>query len=129
MAACFTDDAHLVGFDGSEVDGRAAIESHLAPIFARHPTPLYVGKIRTIRWLAGETALVHAVAGMVPRGKSELNPALNATQTLLIKRHDERWLIELFQNTPAAYHGRPEAVEALTQELREVLRSAEPGII
>ena len=121
MAACFTDAARMIGFDGSEVTGRANIESHLAPIFAHHPTPTYVAKIREIRFLTGGVALLHAVVGMVPRDKTDLNPALNATQTLVAQRHGDRWLIESFQNTPAAYHGRPEMVEQLTAELREQL--------
>jgi uncharacterized protein (TIGR02246 family) len=121
IAACFSDAARMIGFDGSEITGRANIESHLAPIFAHHPTPTYVSNIREIRFLTGGVAVLHAVVGMVPRGKTDLNPALNATQTLVAHRHGDRWLIESFQNPPAADHGRPEMVEQLTQELRQLL--------
>jgi hypothetical protein len=37
-----------------------------------------------------------------------------------VKRGDDR-RIELFQNTPAQFHGRPELSEALTEELRQLL--------
>jgi hypothetical protein len=59
---------------------------------------------------------------MVPSGASDLDPALNAVQTLVASRRDDQWRIELFQNTPASFHGRPADSERLTRELREVLR-------
>ena len=46
---------------------------------------------------------------------------MNTVQTLLAKRHAQGWRIVLLQNTPARYHGRPEAAKALTAELRELL--------
>ena len=51
MAARFEVDSNLVGFDGSQADSRAAIEDHLRPIFADHPTASYVTKLREIRML------------------------------------------------------------------------------
>jgi len=62
---------------------------------------------------------------MVPPGKSDLNPAVNAVQTLVAARQDSRWRIAVFQNTPAAFHGRPELSERLTEELRQVLQLEE----
>jgi uncharacterized protein (TIGR02246 family) len=117
----FAEDGSLVGFDGSPIDGRGEIEGHLAPIFADHPTAAYVGKVREVRSLATDVALLRAVAGMVPPGASDLKPELNAVQTLVAVRRDGRWQIAMYHNTPAAFHGRPEAVEALTNELRELL--------
>ena len=35
------------------------------------------------------------------------------------ERRDGQWRIVYYQNTPAAYHGRPELVVALTDELRD----------
>ena len=43
------------------------------PIFARHATPAYVGKVREVRALAPKVSLVRAVAGMVPDGRRDLN--------------------------------------------------------
>jgi len=65
--------------------------------------------------------LLRAVAGMVPPGKSDLNPAVNTIHTLVAASEDNRWRVELFQSTPAAFHGRPAAVDALTAELRQEL--------
>ena len=121
MADLFAEAGHLVGFDGSVVNGRAAIAAHLAPIFRDHPTAAYVGKVREVRFLAPGVAVLRAVAGLVPPGAADINPALNAVQSLVAARHDGQWRVELYQNTPAAFHGRPEESAALTAELRQLL--------
>jgi uncharacterized protein (TIGR02246 family) len=124
FAALFADDGNVVGFDGSQLNGRSEIESSLAQIFRDHQTAAYIAKIREVRFLAPAVALLRAVAGMVPPGQSDINPAVNAIQTLVAVRHNDKWRIALFQNTPAAFHGRPEASQRLTEELRQVLREA-----
>ena len=121
MAAMFVENGNVVGFDGSPQNGRAEIESTLEEIFAHHPTAAYVGKIRQLRFLNADIAILRAVAGMVPPGQADLNPAVNAIQTLVVARHAGRWQIELLQNTPAQFHGRPELSRALTEELRQLL--------
>jgi uncharacterized protein (TIGR02246 family) len=67
-------------------------------------------------------AILIAAVGMVPPGGSDINPAVNAIQVLVATKQDGAWRVESFQNTPAAFHGRPELVEQMTQELRAVLR-------
>jgi hypothetical protein len=66
-------------------------------------------------------ALLRGVVGMIPPGQADLHPDLNAIQTLIATYRAGRWEIDLFQNTPAAYHGRPELQAALTDELRILL--------
>ena len=123
FARPFLDDGEIVGFDGSQHAGPAAIATELNRVFADHPTPPYVVKVRGVRPLGPDAALLRAVAGMVPPGGSDLDPALNAVQTLVATRRDGAWRIALFQNTPAQFHGRPELVESLTDELRQVRNS------
>jgi uncharacterized protein (TIGR02246 family) len=124
FAALFADDGISIGFDGSDMTGPAEIEATLGAIFANHPTGSYVGVVRSVRFPALGVAVLHAVAGMVPRGKTELNPAVNAVHGVVAAQHGGRWRISHFQNTPAAYHGRPEKAEALSAELRvEVART------
>ncbi|HZD00504.1 MAG TPA: SgcJ/EcaC family oxidoreductase [Actinomycetes bacterium] len=119
LAALFAEDGNLVGFDGSTVDGRLQIKAHYLEIFADHRTAAYVGKVRGVRRLSADVALLRAVVGMVPPGQSDINPAVNAIQTLVAVKQRGRWRVALFQNTPAAFHGRPELSERLTEELRE----------
>ena len=120
--ALFAGDGNMVGFDGSQVDGRAEIASHLGAIFAEHETPAYVGKVREVRFPAPGIAILRAVSGLIPPGQPDINPALNAVQTLVAARRDGNWQAEMFHNTPAAFHGRPDLAEALTAELRAALR-------
>jgi hypothetical protein len=64
---------------------------------------------------------------MVPPGQHDIHPGVNAVQTIIATRNGGPWRITLFQNTPAAYHGRPELTEQLTAELRAALRQASPA--
>lgn len=121
FAALFEDEGNSIGFDGSPMNGRAEIAATLGQIFADHVTATYVAKIRGIRQLAPDVALLRAVVGMVPPGQSDINPAVNAMQTVVAVKHGEEWRIALLQNTPAQFHGRPELSDALTQELRQLL--------
>jgi uncharacterized protein (TIGR02246 family) len=125
MAALFADDGSQVGFDGSTINGRIEIEAHLAPIFADHPAPPFIWKVREVRSLGESAALLRAIVGMVPPGSLDINPALNAVQTLVAARVDGHWRVVLFQNTPAAFHGRPEEAQAFSAELRALLQTAE----
>jgi uncharacterized protein (TIGR02246 family) len=122
MAARFEEDGNLVGFDGSQADSRAAIEEHLRPIFADHPTAAYVARLREIRMLGRDVGLLRAVAGMIPPNSDDINPALNTIHTLVAVEHAEGWRAALFQSTPAAWHGRPQDSAELTEELRDVNR-------
>jgi uncharacterized protein (TIGR02246 family) len=121
FAALFAEDASVVGFDGSQMNGRAAIADELSRIFANHQTAAYVGKIREVRPLAPGVALLRAVVGMVPPGQADINPAVNAVQSLVAAKHAGAWRVALFQTTPAQFHGRPDLAEQLTSELRQLL--------
>lgn len=117
-ADAFLDDGHAVGFDGSQLDGREAIAASLKEIFGHHQTGQYLGIVRQVQDLAPGVAMLRAVAGMIPYGQQDLKPELNAIQTLVAVKRDDRWRGAMFQNTPAAFHGRPHEVKKLTDELR-----------
>jgi len=121
FAAPFTEGAEVIGFDGSQMMGRTEIAATLRQIFAHHVTAPYVSKVISVRLLRPDVAILRAIVGMAPPGQSELNPALNAHQTLIAAKSDGTWRITLLQNTPAQFHGRPELVQHMTEELRQVL--------
>ncbi|MDW0117713.1 SgcJ/EcaC family oxidoreductase [Sporosarcina thermotolerans] len=121
MANQFSNQGVQIGFDGSIVVGKDEILSHLIPIFENHPTAPFITKVKSIRSLGTDTVILHAIAGMIPPGKSDIEPKVNAHQTLVAVKKDDAWQIELFQNTPAQFHGRPELVEKMTDELRSLL--------
>ena len=118
-ASLFTNDGTLVGFDGSMVDGRDAIREHLSGIFADHDVARYVRVVREVRVIGDDVALLRAVVGMIPPGQTDINPQTNAVQFVVAVRTDEGGRIAHLQNTPAAFHGRPEEAERLTAELRK----------
>jgi uncharacterized protein (TIGR02246 family) len=121
-AALFDDAANVVGFDGSQMNGRSEIESTLAGIFAHHQTAPYLSIVREVRLLTPDVAILRASVGMVPPGQTDINPAVNAIQSLVGVKREGQWRITLFQNTPAQFHGRPELAQQLTEELRQLLR-------
>jgi uncharacterized protein (TIGR02246 family) len=121
MAEPFDEDGEMIGFDGSQAIGRKELVSHLQPIFEKHLTPTYVSKVRSVRLFSPDVAVLRAIAGMVPHGQSDLDPKLNSHHTLVAAKRDGKWQIVLFQNTPAQFHGRPELVEQMTEELRQLL--------
>lgn len=120
MAALMSRDGLMIGFDGSTMVGRDEVRVTLDAIFRDHATQPYVTKICSVRMISFHTGVVHAIVGMIPPGADDLKPELNAVQTAVIASETEHWQIQLFQNTPAQYHGRPEQVEAHTEELRQV---------
>jgi uncharacterized protein (TIGR02246 family) len=121
FAACFGEDGHIVGFDGSVVDSRAAIAEHLREVFGHHQTASYVAKVREVGQVGDDAALLRAAVGMVPPGGKDLNPAVNSIQSLVARREGDTWRAVMLHTTPAAFHGRPDLAEALTNELRALL--------
>lgn len=118
FAEPFAEHGTVVGFDGSEMAGRGAIAAELGRVFASHATGSYVGIIRSVRPIGDDAFLLRAVSGVVPAGAEDVDPGLNAVQSLVASWHEGRWEIDLYHNTPAAWHGRPEDQAALTEELR-----------
>lgn len=117
ISAVLTDDGDVVGFDGSAAHGRLQIAADMRRLFADHQTPAYVGVVRSVRTIATDVAVVHAVAGMVDVGSDRLDPALHAVHTAVVVKDGRRWKISLLTATPARYHGRPAAVAELSAEL------------
>jgi len=126
--ALFASDGNVVGFDGSQIDGSAAVADEIGRIFRDHQTARYLGKVREVRMIAPGVALLRAVVSMVPPGENSINPAVNAIQSLVVVRDAGAWRAALFHNTPAQFHGRPELAEQLTEELRAELAGSDQGI-
>lgn len=122
MADLFADKGEIIGYDGSQEIGREEIFLHINPIFENHPTARFVGNVKSVRLIGSNTAMLRAIAGMVPPGQSDINPKVNTHHTLIAEKYEGNWRIQLFQNTPAQFHGRPELVDQMTEELSQLLR-------
>jgi uncharacterized protein (TIGR02246 family) len=97
FAAPCAADAEVIGFDGSQMHRREEIMAALRQTCADHVTAAYVSKVRSVHLLSPDVAILRAIVGMVPPGQSDLNPAVNAHQTLIATRHEGEWQIALFQ--------------------------------
>ncbi len=123
MAELMALDGNMVGFDGSQMNGRTQIMETVGEIFAHHETAPFITKIREVRFLTPDTAMVRAVAGMVHPGESDIDPTVNAVQSLIAVQTNGEWRVALFQNTPAALHGQEELSDQLSTELRAAYRT------
>ena len=119
FANLFAKDGNAIGFDGSQMNGRQEIDQQISQVFKHHKVSSYIGIVREVRLLSPTVFVLRAVAGMIAPGQSNINPAVNAIQTLVIQKEKEDFCIAVFQNTPAAFHERPELKEQLTKELQE----------
>ncbi|MEJ1237356.1 SgcJ/EcaC family oxidoreductase [Chryseolinea sp. T2] len=120
FSECFADDSICIGFDGSEMAGKATILKQLSQIFNDHKTATYVTIVRDVKMLTDDVFLLHAQVGMIQPGKSTIEPSMNAIQLMVAADHQGVAKISSFQNTPAQYHGRPEMQKQLTEELQKV---------
>ena len=107
FASAFADDGDLVGFDGTHLRGRAEIAAFHAPLFDNwlKGTRL-VGQVMSVRFLAPDVALVHAVGGTIMRGQSEASRERDSVQTLVAVRRGGAWRLAAFQNTRLRPMGR-----------------------
>ena len=100
FAAVFTEDGDLVAFDGTHFEGREEIAPFHQELFDKwlKGTRL-VGRVKDVKFLSPDVALMHAVGSTVMRGKSEPSPERDSIQTLVAVRHDGQWRLAAFQNT------------------------------
>jgi uncharacterized protein (TIGR02246 family) len=122
FALLFASDGNVVGFDGSQVNGQLEVGAHLTEIFSHHQTPRYVWIIRDVRLIANDVTLLRANTGLVPNGKDDIEPALNAVQSMVAVKKGGAWKVALFQNTPATLDQRPDLAKQLTEQLRARLK-------
>jgi uncharacterized protein (TIGR02246 family) len=119
FAGLFAIDGNAIGFDGSQMNGKDGVEKELSAVFTHHKTAAYISIIRELRSPAPGIFILRAVAGMIPPGAKKIKPEVNVIQTLVAQKEKEGFRIALFQNTPAAFHGRPELSKQLTDELQQ----------
>ena len=110
-----------------DVDSPSKTGNQTLPPSIVFQTPRYVSIVREVRLVSGDVTLLRADTGLVPAGKDDIDPALNAVQSMVAVQKGAAWKIALFHNTPAAYHMRPELGKQLTEELRAKLKQKPRG--
>jgi uncharacterized protein (TIGR02246 family) len=120
FASPFAEDSDLVGFDGTHLKGRQRIASfHQQLLDTYVKGSRLVGKIRNVRFLTPDVAIMHVVGGTIMKGQTDIEPERNSVHTLVFKKgDDEKWCVAAFQNTRAQFIGRPDMSNDLTEELR-----------
>ena len=122
FASLFEEDGDLVGFDGTHFKGRqeiALFHQRLFDMFLKGSR--LVGKVRNLRFLTSDVAVMHAIGGTVMAGQTHLEPERNSAQTLVAIKRNGKWSLAAFQNTRATYLGRPDESQKLTEELQALL--------
>jgi hypothetical protein len=73
-----------------------------------------------VRFLTPDVAIMHSVGGTILAGQSDIESERNSVHTIVAKKDDvsSQWRIVAFQNTRAQYIGRPDMVQALTEDLQ-----------
>jgi uncharacterized protein (TIGR02246 family) len=122
FACPFEENGDLVGFDGTYIKGRQEIaffHQHLFDMFLKGSR--LVGKVRSVRFLTSDIAVMHAIGGTVMAGQTDLDSERNSVQTLVAVKRNGKWSLAAFQNTRATYIGRPDESQKLTEELQALL--------
>jgi uncharacterized protein (TIGR02246 family) len=96
----FTSDCDYVTFDGTELHGLAENKS-LHDTFARGALrgSVLTGKVRRVRFITPEVAVVHSTGNLQLRFHRHPKPSRDSVQTTVMRRTAEGWRIEAFQNT------------------------------
>src|SRR5918997_954362 len=121
FASAFTGDGDLVAFDGTHFEGRGEIAPFHQELFDKWlKGSRLVGKVKNVRFLSPDVALMHAVGSTVMRGKSEPSPERDSIQTLVAIRQDGQWRLAAFQNTRVRPMG-PNPIAFLLWALTDLL--------
>ena len=138
LAEVFTEDGHLVGFDGTHLKGRKEIGPFHQRLFDKWlKGSRLVGQVSDVRFLGPDVAVMHAVGGTVLRGKRRAAPERDSIQTLVASRQPGGdWRLTAFQNTRLRVMGagaRPFLLWTLSDWLWRVLRASKqrayPGVL
>src|SRR5687767_12156695 len=101
LAELFILDGEVVRVDGTQYTGRGAIHEQLKTILANPQTPTYIAKIQGTTTVTTDVAIVRALVGMVPAGKTEPDPSLHAIQRMTAVFRGGDWRIALLHTTRA----------------------------
>jgi uncharacterized protein (TIGR02246 family) len=78
FCSAFAEDGDLVGFDGTHLKGRQQIASfHQQLLDTYVKGSRLVGKIRNVRFLAPDVAIMHVVGGTIMKGQHDIEPERN----------------------------------------------------
>jgi len=98
FAAPFAEDSDLVGFDGTHLNGRQNIISFHQQLFDNYVKgSCLVGKVRNVRFLTHDVAIMHIVGGTIMADQTDIEPERNSVQTLVATKDSKgKWRLAAF---------------------------------
>jgi uncharacterized protein (TIGR02246 family) len=107
FAAAWTEDGHLIGFDGSHFTSREEIARFHEPLLRTYlEGTRLTSEVTDVRFPAPDVAVLHARGGTIMRGASTPAPERDSIQTLVAVRRDGEWEVLALQNTRIRPIGR-----------------------
>ena len=124
FAEPYSEDADFIGFDGTYLEGKQQIIMFHAVLFDKfvRGTRL-VGKVKHIRFPIPPVAIVSRNKRNNWGRGHRINPERNSIHTIVAVKANQVWKSTSFQNTRAQYMGNPEKIDALTEELEQLIQS------
>ena len=90
FAASFAEVGDLVGFDGTYLKGRQEIISFHQQLFDTYVKgSRLVGKIRHVRFVTSDVAIIHTIGGTIMAGQTDIEPERNSVQTLVATKNSK----------------------------------------
>lgn len=101
FAAQFAEESDYVVVNGMHLKGRVQNASLHQQIFdtVYKGTRLWV-RVKSIRFLKSDVALMHTVSRILKPGESDASPEPQAIQTWTVSKHGKEWRVDAFHNTP-----------------------------
>jgi uncharacterized protein (TIGR02246 family) len=122
FATPFAEDGQQIAFDGTHFRNRGEIAVFHQQLFDRFlKGTRLIGKVTDVQMLSPDVILAHAIGGTVMPGETDLAPDRNSVQTLVAVKRNGEWRLAALHNSRAEFMGRPDAAQALTEELRQLL--------
>jgi uncharacterized protein (TIGR02246 family) len=99
-ASHFTEDSDYIAFDGTHLKGRQANAEHHQKLFDTWlKGSVLEGRVKDIRLVRPDVAVVHLGGGVRLRWQSKVAPGRQSIQTLVAVKDGGEWKFTAFQNT------------------------------
>jgi uncharacterized protein (TIGR02246 family) len=97
FASSIDDEADCVSSDGTHTKGRKESVSSRETLFGRRiKDAIFVGTVKSVRFLAPSVALVHASGGIINSGGRKLFVEQKSIQTLVAVKRSGKWYFTAF---------------------------------
>jgi uncharacterized protein (TIGR02246 family) len=126
LAALFTEDAEIVGDDGSVTSGREAIAERFAATFEDDPGATLALQTESVRLLGADSALEKGTATLTPADGAAPEAA---RYTVVYVKRDGAWLHAVVRDDPAAEPTHHEQLKQLEWMVGEWVNESDDAVV